>query len=105
MGQYVLNTKSKKGSKDRTKEKLENRVRKKSRLGFLGFGPKADSALGSGKLILSAGKAESAFLGIEQMSTRLFVLIWPLSLCVSFELIALDSLTYSILFLEFQRTN
>ena len=42
MGQYVLNTKSKSGSKDKTKEILENRVSKKSRLGFLGLGPKAE---------------------------------------------------------------
>ena len=75
MGQYVLNTKSKKSSKNMTKEKLENQVSKKSRPDFLGFGPKADSALGSGKLILSAGKAESAFLGRDQKPTRHFVLI------------------------------
>ena len=75
MGQYVLKTKSKRGSNDRTKEKLENRVSKKSQLDFLGFGPKTDSALGSGNLILLAGKAELAFLGMEQKPTRLFVVI------------------------------
>ena len=37
----------KRDSKDRTKEKLENRVSKKSRLDFPGNEPKANSALGS----------------------------------------------------------
>ena len=98
MGQYVLSTKSKRSSKDRTKEKLENRVSKKSRLDFLGFGLKADLVLGSGKVILSAGKVESAFLRLEQKPTRLFVLIRPLYLYVFFELSALDSFSCPLYF-------
>ena len=36
---------------------------------------KADSTLGSRILILSIGKAKSAFMGMEQKPMRLFVLI------------------------------
>ena len=61
MGQYVLNTKFKKILKDRTKDKFENRVSKKSRLGFPNFGSKADSALDSGKLVLVSRKTGVAF--------------------------------------------
>ena len=45
-----------------TKEKLENRVSKKSRVDFPGMGPKADPALGVGINILSSGKSRLGFL-------------------------------------------
>lgn len=46
---YEKNTRSNWGSKDRTKDNLENRVNKKSQLGFPSHWPKADWALGFGK--------------------------------------------------------
>ena len=72
MGQNVLkNTRSKRGSKDRTKEKLENRVNRKSRLDFPNKGLIANSALGTGKWFCPAGKAEWAFLGMDLKPTWL----------------------------------
>ena len=67
MRQNVLKIKGpKEDLKDRTKGKSETESARK-----------ADSTLGTGNNFFPTGKAESAFLWVEQKPTPLFVLIRP----------------------------
>ena len=72
MGKSVLKVQGPKGSKGRTKDKLKNRVSRKSRLDFPDKGPKADSALGTGLNILSSRKSRVVFLVDEIKSDSTF---------------------------------
>ena len=57
MGQIILKIQGSKRLKGRTKDKLENRVNRKSQLDFPEKGPKVESALGTRLNILSSKKS------------------------------------------------